>query len=1170
MRIDRLDLMAYGPFTKKSLDLSNGDAGLHLIYGDNEAGKSTSLRALIAFLFGIPKSTSDSYLHSYEQLRIGGRLRLSGGKEIDFVRRKGTKGTLLKPDTDMAMDDAALFPFLPRDMDETLFKQLYGIDHSRLIDGGKELLKQSGDIGQALFSAAVGTENLRKVLSDLQSSAEELFTPQSSKKRVNQTISHFKEAQKRVKDASLPVAEWKRLQKEREDAVFSVRQIEANIDAGSKEKSRLNRVNRVKGALAERRNIVAQIEAMGDVLLLPEEFDEKRKDATNNLQKAAHAKERAEAKFSHLKEESALLDVRNELLDNEEAILVLYKELGAVETANKDRPKHDGTRHQLQSEAEQLLKGVRPDLGIDDANPLRPLTHKKKWIASLAEKHRFLTREKEKAEAGLRDTEDKQEAIKKELGKQAQSNFDLSELKAAVSAARKSGNLEQRLADLQKRASDSNATCEHDLVRLGRFSGTLEALSKVAMPVSETLDAFEKKLDEMSEKNKEYVRRQKELKEEQRQAEQDLKALLSTGNVPTLSELEEARTERNTGWNLIKRKYIEATDVKKEIAVFAPDSDLPKLYEQKVDIADRVSDRLRSAADQVVKRANLEATIEGVKSRLTDMTEEIRKTDQDRETHQKKWHSLWEPLGIDSGTPKEMKEWLGRVDKLLSNVQTAHTVSGDARKLAEDCKALKESVSLQILKFDHAIDLIKMSLEAMINLCEQRIEREEAALTRKRQLELSLDDTEMRIKRGCEELKAIESDRALWAKEWDQAIEGLGLGVNVHPEQAVETIERLLEFFNKFDESEKFGRRIYGIDQVVEEFKKKTFAFADSIRFKRDGQEAMTVAAWLNRDLMKAREAQASLKKIITHEKEIKGEMEEADITIQTAREQLAVLRSKAAVETDNALEAAGESSQKMRGLRQTLVTLEQELTRNGDGLNIQQLEKEAGELDVDAIEGALTKVSTELKALNDNRDRLRDQLQTLQNDIKTKDGSAAAATASEEAEQHLATLVSGAEQYLRLKIAALILQQQIEGYRKVNQAPVLARAGELFSRLTQRSYTNLRDELDESGKPILVGVRCNNKEVYVDRMSDGARDQLYLSLRLATLEQHLCKGEPMPFIVDDILISFDDDRTKASLDVLAELSGRTQVLLFTHHKRVIELASALPAKAGIFIHELV
>jgi uncharacterized protein YhaN len=60
-----------------------------------------------------------------------------------------------------------------------------------------------------------------------------------------------------------------------------------------------------------------------------------------------------------------------------------------------------------------------------------------------------------------------------------------------------------------------------------------------------------------------------------------------------------------------------------------------------------------------------------------------------------------------------------------------------------------------------------------------------------------------------------------------------------------------------------------------------------------------------------------------------------------------------------------------------------------------------------------------------------------------------------------------------------------------------------------------------------------------------------------------------MPFVVDDILIGFDDHRTRVCLEVLAELALSTQVLLFTHHRRVLELAGELEAKAGIFIHEL-
>ena len=292
--------------------------------------------------------------------------------------------------------------------------------------------------------------------------------------------------------------------------------------------------------------------------------------------------------------------------------------------------------------------------------------------------------------------------------------------------------------------------------------------------------------------------------------------------------------------------------------------------------------------------------------RHNDTTEEVREANEDKNAYQKEWSSIWEPLGIDTGTPREMKQWLLKVDKLLANVRAANAGSGDVKKLSEDCKALKESVSLQIAKFDDSIDLHEMSLEAMINLCEQRIEQEEATLERKRRLEHSLDDTETRIKRTREELTSIENDQTNWVQEWGQAINGLGLKPNVHPEQATEAFDQLSAFFDKFDKSEELRKRIFEMDQVIEAFKKKVFAFADSIALKRDDQEAITIAAQLNRDLNEAREARASIKKIETQEKEIKEEIEDDDITIRTAQEQLASLRDQADVKTVDDLESAG------------------------------------------------------------------------------------------------------------------------------------------------------------------------------------------------------------------------------------------------------------------------
>jgi len=90
-----------------------------------------------------------------------------------------------------------------------------------------------------------------------------------------------------------------------------------------------------------------------------------------------------------------------------------------------------------------------------------------------------------------------------------------------------------------------------------------------------------------------------------------------------------------------------------------------------------------------------------------------------------------------------------------------------------------------------------------------------------------------------------------------------------------------------------------------------------------------------------------------------------------------------------------------------------------------------------------------------------------------------------------------------------------------------------------------------------------------VEQMSSGTRDQLYLPLRLATLERHLAATKPMSFTVDDILVQFDDARTTAALEILAELGRLTQVILFTHHRQVAGQANALGEAHGVAVHEL-
>ncbi|RTL91453.1 hypothetical protein EJV44_19525 [Ancylobacter aquaticus] len=73
MRLRRLDLTRYGRFTDQSLGFGPRPEGLpdlHIVYGPNEAGKSTAFAAFLDLLFGIGTQSPFNFLHPYSTMRI--------------------------------------------------------------------------------------------------------------------------------------------------------------------------------------------------------------------------------------------------------------------------------------------------------------------------------------------------------------------------------------------------------------------------------------------------------------------------------------------------------------------------------------------------------------------------------------------------------------------------------------------------------------------------------------------------------------------------------------------------------------------------------------------------------------------------------------------------------------------------------------------------------------------------------------------------------------------------------------------------------------------------------------------------------------------------------------------------------------------------------------------
>ena len=184
-------------------------------------------------------------------------------------------------------------------------------------------------------------------------------------------------------------------------------------------------------------------------------------------------------------------------------------------------------------------------------------------------------------------------------------------------------------------------------------------------------------------------------------------------------------------------------------------------------------------------------------------------------------------------------------------------------------------------------------------------------------------------------------------------------------------------------------------------------------------------------------------------------------------------------------------------------------------------------------------------------------------------DGGPAAAESAARGQEELARLRELARQYARFRLAAHLLELEIEHYRKANQGPLLKRAEEHFAQLTLGLYESLSVDYDRDGRPHLLAVRDDGAQVRPQVLSDGERDQLYLALRIAGLERHLDSNQPLPFVADDVFVNFDDKRAGAGFKVLGTLAQRTQVIFFTHHSRLRDVAREALSDGLVALHEL-
>ena len=191
--------------------------------------------------------------------------------------------------------------------------------------------------------------------------------------------------------------------------------------------------------------------------------------------------------------------------------------------------------------------------------------------------------------------------------------------------------------------------------------------------------------------------------------------------------------------------------------------------------------------------------------------------------------------------------------------------------------------------------------------------------------------------------------------------------------------------------------------------------------------------------------------------------------------------------------------------------------------------------------------VDTELVRVQARLTAERSRLDTLTGQIRSLDRSSDLQDQLAQKREQLSSLQT---EYDAITLAMDALTQANTTLQNRFSPALGARAAEIFSAITAGRYDKVllsRDfslSAEMAGDPVGRSIRL---------LSQGAADQLYLAVRLAICDMVLPAEKRVPLILDDALVSFDDDRLRAALDYLLAESEKRQILLFTCQKREMD-----------------
>jgi uncharacterized protein YhaN len=1150
MRLHKIEVENFGIFRGSDVDF--GDGRFHLVCGPNEAGKSTLLQLIRELLFGFVVRNPYAFPEHDGEMAATLSAEMGDGSSIRFRRRKGNRNTVTGEvdGTGRTFDEAGLVRLLGNANAE-LFHNVFGFSLAELSQGEQSL--KHARLEEALYGGGLGgLANFQQTLATIQKEHQALFAAKAKLPQINKLLSSIHDTATKLGQAMVKPRDYKEMCQRRNECVEAAETFRTRREECFRCQAHIERLIQALPLWQRLGQAGEELASLDVPTTFPLAAAEEFRQVRQQLQQMSEEIAAADNDLAETEGDLAQIHLAPELIAEEAAIKKLVQQLAQVASCRRDIPLR---QHEADTTRSQILAT------LNELHPGWDLSHLEQFRTSLAQRDRVdrmatdsVALEKQAHTLSLQHTE-----------KQAKLTKDL-----RILARLKTVPAVPQLEKLIQRAGQYQADCEQveqtetqlaaldgQIVQLrrqmaGPFGIAVEQIELLPVPLLPAVQEFGRDFAAAIEALRQAAKDHEQAKRDLARSKDELKQFDTTQHVPDRDALAAQRSHRDEGWRLVRQTYVEGQHLDSQIQQWLGHgaTSLPDQYEQEVVKADHLADDRQEKAELVARREQIAAEVARHENRLTEAKEELGKCQAARDRLDQAWRDLWSVCRLSPKSPDVMIEWLRLHAQLAEKLQNRLGLDNRLQQIQRRASAFEESLRTALGKEAEADELLA--------LAQERTEQARDAALQIVRLDRDLPAQQEELQQLTCDQEEVARQQETWRGRWQDLLREFGFPVEWDVRLAAKMLSELTNARVKYQSVGTTEKRIREMGATVTEFERQVAELCGSFETDLQTLPAEDAASQLNDRLTEARQAAKQQTTLLAQRQRTTQRLNSRRTQRDQLVSRLAEIREAAGVASDDEFERLATSAARGKVLSDEIGRLRRDIGRIAANEDSSLFEAELRKADTDSLALAFQHGKEELASVEREYTQAVEQAALAKKHVEDLEAQHGTNDLAQKLESDRAELRDAVERWAPLVLAEMMLTEAIARFERENQPAMLRDVGQFFSKLTRGRYVGLRRKLDEQGT--LVLAEANGKSKEPNQLSTGTREQLYLAIRLAYARHYCRENEPLPLVMDDVLVNFDDERADAALDMLIDLAQDIQVIFLTCHQSTIQrIQSHLP-----------